>query len=69
MRLLTLFGVHFCLDEQIILTLLAAAIACWVHAANYTAAESAHPTMRWAFRRSADTLAVVAFYVVLRVWV
>ena len=31
-------------------------------------AEGAHPSKRWAFRRSADAPAIVAPYVIARIW-
>lgn len=68
MSLLTLFGAHLRLDERLALSLLLIAVAGWLHAVNYTAAEGAHPSKRWLFRRTADTLGVVALYAVLRVW-
>jgi hypothetical protein len=39
-----------------------------VHAFNYTAAEGALPSQRWVFRRASDAVALLAVYLVIRLW-
>ena len=56
------------LDEKIALALFVVALAGIIHGFAYTAAEGAAVLQRAILRRSADAMAVVAAYVVLRVW-
>jgi hypothetical protein len=56
------------LDEKIVLSLFAVALAGIIHGFAYTTAESAAVAQRLILRRSADAIVVVAAYVVLRTW-
>lgn len=69
MRTLTAFGPSLRWDERLAVSLLLLAIAGWLHAVNYTAAESAHPSKRWLFRRTADAFGILALYVLARLWI
>jgi len=67
--LLTLLDNDLRLDEKLAASLLALTVAALVHAFSYTAAEGAHPSKRWIFRRAADAVGVLALYLLLRLWV
>ena len=55
-------------DEQLAASVLVAALAAIAWAFAYTTAEGALPLQRHLLRRGADALAVVAAYLVVRIW-
>jgi len=66
---LSIFVENLRLDEKLVLSLALIAVVTLVHAFSYTTAEGALPAQRLLFRRGADLLALVAAYVVLRLWI
>lgn len=69
MKIMSLLLLSLGTDEKLALSASIPAIAGLVHAFCYTAAEGAHPTKRWLFRRSADLLAGLGIYALIKIWV